>query len=392
MYDFPVLSILTLFILFISVFFAVFLFTVKTKNRLKNTLIALYLLVMAFHVSTFFYGYYFQTVPLIFDMIRDQIVYLSHPLLYLFTLSSIYDDFKLRQIHLFHLLPFLLIIAVFTPNFYLLDEGGRVMFYEKFLNNTETRFSSLFGFGIVFFYLSLIFIELRKYRKILLENFSSVHHFNYKWLVQIAVMVSLIYIFAVYKTIYRYSGEDVIVTYQLRIIITLILFGFMSWIVLKGLYHPELFRGINKNLKSVKYLVATKKKQDLPFADKSLEVGILESLVQLKGYMEHNKPFLDPSLTIQELAKGIDMPVKDLSILINHNLNQHFYDFVNEYRIKEAMIILENPMYHKRTILEILYEVGFNTKSSFNSAFKKYTQMTPTSYRKMNSKSIIARN
>ena len=392
MHNLPTLSILTLFILFISVFFAVFLFTVKTKNRLRNTLIALYLLVMAFHISTFFYGYYFQTVPLIFDMIRDQIVYLSHPLLYLYILSSIYDDFRLRYNHLFHLLPFLLIIGVFTPNFYLLDISGQIMFYENFLNNTETRFSSLFGFGVVFFYLSLIFIELRKYRKILLENFSSVRNFNYKWLFQIAVMVSVIYIFAVYKTIYRYSGEDVMVTHQLRIIITLILFGFMSWVVLKGLYHPELFRGISKNLKSVKQLVTIGKKQGFTITATSQEIDVLQRIAQLKKYMKDHKPFLDSSLTIQELAKGMNMPVKDLSILINHNLNQHFYDFINGYRIREAMIILENPMCHKRTILEILYEVGINTKSSFNSAFKKYAQMTPTSYRKTNSESIIARN
>lgn len=389
MYDFPVLSILTLFVLIITVFFAIFLFTVKTKNRLSNIFIASYLLVMTFHISTFFYGYYFQAVPLMFDMIRDQIVYLSHPLLYLFMLSSIYDDFRLRYSHLFHLLPFLIIVAVFAPNFYLLNENGRMVFYETFLNNTETRFSSLFGLGVVLFYLSLIFVELSKYKKLLLENYSSVRHFNYKWLFQIAVMVSFIYIFAFYKTIYRYSGENEIGTHQLRIVITLFLFGFLSWIVLKALYNPELFRGINKNLKSVKSLVEVKKKEGAIIFNKSQEMKTLESIARLKKFMEDQKPFLDPLLTIQELAEGINIPVKDLSILINHNLNQHFYDFVNEYRIKEAMMILENPICHKQTILEILYEVGFNTKSSFNSAFKKYTKMTPTLYREIYSKPLF---
>ena len=71
----------------------------------------------------------------------------------------------------------------------------------------------------------------------------------------------------------------------------------------------------------------------------------------------------------------------DLSVLINHHLNQHFFDFINEYRIQKAMQILKNPSKKKLTILEILYEVGFNSKSSFNTAFKKHTNQTPTEFR-----------
>ncbi|MNY38368.1 HTH-type transcriptional regulator CdhR [compost metagenome] len=97
--------------------------------------------------------------------------------------------------------------------------------------------------------------------------------------------------------------------------------------------------------------------------------------------MADKEPFLDPSLTIQELSNQIDIPVRDLSILINHHMDQHFFDFVNEYRIQKAMIILKNPLKKDLTVLEILYEVGFNSKSSFNTSFKKYTNLTPTAYR-----------
>jgi AraC-like DNA-binding protein len=55
---------------------------------------------------------------------------------------------------------------------------------------------------------------------------------------------------------------------------------------------------------------------------------------------------------------------------------------VNEYRIKKAMEILRDPQHEKMTVLEVLYEVGFNSKSSFNTVFKKYTGKTPTQYRK----------
>jgi YesN/AraC family two-component response regulator len=97
--------------------------------------------------------------------------------------------------------------------------------------------------------------------------------------------------------------------------------------------------------------------------------------------MTEAEPYLDPSLTIQELANRINMPVRDLSVLINHHMNQHFFDFVNEFRIQKAMEILKNQSKNHLTILEILYEVGFNSKSSFNTSFKKYTTLTPTDYR-----------
>ena len=112
-----------------------------------------------------------------------------------------------------------------------------------------------------------------------------------------------------------------------------------------------------------------------------------EKVQVLNNYMIENEPFLDPSLTIYDLSKQIDMSTKDLSLLINHELNQHFFDFVNGFRIRKAMEILQDPSKKDFTVLEILYDVGFNSKSSFNTAFKKYTQLTPTQYRKKHLKS-----
>ncbi|GGD71060.1 helix-turn-helix domain-containing protein [Maribacter cobaltidurans] len=71
-----------------------------------------------------------------------------------------------------------------------------------------------------------------------------------------------------------------------------------------------------------------------------------------------------------------------MSLLINHHLGKHFFDFINEYRVNEAKAILENPDANQFTVLEILYQVGFNSKSTFYTAFKKVTNKTPTQYRK----------
>jgi len=161
---------------------------------------------------------------------------------------------------------------------------------------------------------------------------------------------------------------------------------FMCWIVLKALQNPDLFRGVNSNLQLVRNIVLER----IQLNDSKLvqDESDIEEIVLLKKFMINEEPFLEASLTINDLAEKINMPVKDLSVLINHNLNQHFFDFINGYRIRKAMGILKSPEKRELTVLEVLYEVGFNSKSSFNTAFKKYTNLTPTEFRNNNTKSI----
>ena len=100
--------------------------------------------------------------------------------------------------------------------------------------------------------------------------------------------------------------------------------------------------------------------------------------------MRLNKPFLNPSLSIDSLATQIEVPSNELSILINRKIGQHFFDFVNTYRINFAAEMLSDKNNQKKTVMEILYDAGFNSKSSFNTAFKKHKQVTPSQYRKNN--------
>ena len=72
---------------------------------------------------------------------------------------------------------------------------------------------------------------------------------------------------------------------------------------------------------------------------------------------------------------------------MNKNLGKNFFEFVNEYRIEEAKRMLISNEYKESTILEILYEAGFNSKSVFNSLFKTDTNLTPKEFRRRYSKS-----
>ncbi|MDW8550073.1 helix-turn-helix domain-containing protein [Epilithonimonas ginsengisoli] len=147
------------------------------------------------------------------------------------------------------------------------------------------------------------------------------------------------------------------------------------WFILKALNYPELFRRIDSTLQP------TKDFADILEVENKTEETKKIRIEQLKNFMVEKEPFLEPSLTIQELADQLNIPVRELSVLINHHLNQHFFDFVNEYRVKKAMTILRDASKKEVTVLEILYEVGFNSKSSFHTSFKKHTNQTPTAFR-----------
>ncbi|MEM7658347.1 MAG: helix-turn-helix domain-containing protein [Bacteroidota bacterium] len=101
---------------------------------------------------------------------------------------------------------------------------------------------------------------------------------------------------------------------------------------------------------------------------------------KLEQYMEEEKPFTNPKLTLHQLAESVDMPPYLLSKVINEGYGKNFFDFVNTYRVEEFIQRAENPTYKDYTLLSIAFDVGFNSKSAFNRSFKKITQLSPTAY------------
>ncbi len=97
--------------------------------------------------------------------------------------------------------------------------------------------------------------------------------------------------------------------------------------------------------------------------------------------MENEKPFTDGDLNIQKLAEKLSIPANHLSQTINEKLGQTFSDFVNSYRVEAAKQKLVDPAFSHLSVLGIAEAVGFNSKSSFNSVFKKHTKMTPSEFR-----------
>jgi AraC-like DNA-binding protein len=98
--------------------------------------------------------------------------------------------------------------------------------------------------------------------------------------------------------------------------------------------------------------------------------------------MEHDKLFLDNELGLPGIAEKLGISIHDTSYLINEVTGSNFYNFVNKYRVEEAKNLLASASLEKLNILGIAFAAGFNSKTAFNTAFKKWTGVSPSEYAK----------
>lgn len=219
-------------------------------------------------------------------------------------------------------------------------------------------------------YIVASLIRIKNYRQAIKQHFSSVAKINLTWLLLIIMAFALMWLTDFYAFILSVTGQKTpVIINRLLLLSILINFVFASALVYKGLHHAGALTG----------LIDPQKYYGSQMRDDEME-NIREKLIDM---MEHSKPYLNPNLTIKELSEQLNIHQKYLSQVINAQFGQNFYDFVNQYRVQEAKEIMSRNPGGKKTILEVLYEVGFNSKSAFNNAFKKNTGKTPSEFRRL---------
>lgn len=109
---------------------------------------------------------------------------------------------------------------------------------------------------------------------------------------------------------------------------------------------------------------------------------------KVRNVMETKKPYSNPSLTLKKLAENFDIKPKRLSGLINSAYQKNFYAFINEYRVEEVKKLLLDSELDHLTIVAIAEKAGFNSKSTFNSIFKKEVGMTPKEFKVQSSRHL----
>jgi AraC-like DNA-binding protein len=102
---------------------------------------------------------------------------------------------------------------------------------------------------------------------------------------------------------------------------------------------------------------------------------------KLIEYMRKEKPYLNPELTLTQLATEIDITSHHLSQIINEQFKLNFFEYINQFRVEEVKTRIKNPKFDNYSLLAIAFDSGFNSKSSFNRIFKKFTNQTPSQFK-----------
>jgi AraC-like DNA-binding protein len=102
---------------------------------------------------------------------------------------------------------------------------------------------------------------------------------------------------------------------------------------------------------------------------------------RLIDYMHLEKPYLNPELTLTHLASEIDISTHHLSQIINEQFKLNFFEYINQFRVEEVKSRINDPKFEHYSLLGIALDSGFNSKSSFNRIFKKFTNQTPSQFK-----------
>jgi len=120
----------------------------------------------------------------------------------------------------------------------------------------------------------------------------------------------------------------------------------------------------------------------LKYQKSSLDEATKEIILKgIEQQMKVEKYFKSSTASLSGLAKSINESSHHVSQVINEKLNQSFFEMLASYRVEEAKVILKTELGKKLTIEEIAEQVGYNSKSAFNTAFKKITSQTPSEFR-----------
>ncbi|MFT4662295.1 MAG: adenylate cyclase, partial [Patiriisocius sp.] len=122
---------------------------------------------------------------------------------------------------------------------------------------------------------------------------------------------------------------------------------------------------------------AVKRKPALLNANKAAEYS-----TRLLAYLSDKEPFLNPDLSLRDLANQIEIHPNHLSWLLNNNFGKNYNEFINNYRIEAFKLNAKDPKNEHLTIEGLAYESGFNSKTVFNTYFKKDTGLTPKQFLK----------
>jgi len=281
---------------------------------------------------------------------------LSRPVFFFLFIFYLYKGYnKIKWQHLFHFLPVLAVLIYFIP-FFLTSASEKISWLngEHLLQNANLPswyYYFITIYSAVYLVSSfLIFIKNRHLTLKLLNTF-------------ITIVFGTTVIFLLIALLNTYSAGSVELNNFMYLVLSS---GFIIGSIIILVSQTDL--NIGQNIKYQSSNITQKRSQAI--FDKAQKIVDLEKL------------YKDPQLKLTDLADKIKIPSYLLSHAINQQTGKSFNDFINQMRVDEAADLISNDDYQHLTLEAIGYEVGFNSRSSFYSAFKKIKTRTPASFKK----------
>jgi AraC-like DNA-binding protein len=185
------------------------------------------------------------------------------------------------------------------------------------------------------------------------------------------ILISILFIFALFYFNPEIGSSKMIITIP-SLVIALGYLTLSSFLLL----NPEVLFGLP-------YIISTNKKENTSIQknkNRLLTKNYEKNTEELLLHFKVNQPFLRKTISINEVAHSLNISVSDLSFIINHKFNQRFTDFVNKYRIEFVINKIEDGFCDKFTVESLSIIAGFASKSTFNIAFKKIMNCTPSEF------------
>lgn len=387
---YPVIPIrLDLFAVFIFLgviqgFLLCFFFLTKKNGAItSNRLQGLILFALAAHNLEIFlcYSKYIVKVIHLVDF-SEPFNFFIGPVFYLYILSKTSDKFRFNFRYSLHLLPFILYVLY------------AVLFY---IQTPEFKYNA---------FLSAYHPGMSHIPRIRIINPDPL--FIKKYINELALLQVFIYVgmslFIIYKAFKKenlsfFSNANKVLTW-LRGFSLIILVYVLTWLFVKIRFAEDLGDHFTASfisiiIYSISFSVIKKSyffsertfSQAKKYKKSSLTRDMKDQILKrLQEVMEKEKFYLDNSFSLPALAKMLHVPVHHLSQVLNDCLQKNFFEYIGTYRISEAQKILSNPANANLMIEEIAERVGYNSKSAFNSAFKKHTGLTPSQFREQQTK------
>tara|TARA_R110000868_G_scaffold383578_13_gene650794 strand:- start:6983 stop:8089 length:1107 start_codon:yes stop_codon:yes gene_type:complete len=338
-----------------GLFLSILLFS--SRNRSK---IFLGILVFLFSFTLIEYVLFWTGYRFIFphlNRISEPLFFLYGPIIYFYSLSLKKNESIKKTSILIHLFPFLISFFMMTP-YYLLDGGVKIQYMTQRvqLSNTTWFFYQLKPWIQI---VSMTLYTILSFKKV--KSIESVNHQKEAPKKILILFSGFIISFASYYVMILTAGYLRNYDYAISISMSVFIYG-IGYLA----FNNKLIT--KKEESSKKYQNTYIKKEEIDL--------ISNRLIYL---MESEKLYLQRDLSLNQLASATNTSKHILSQVLNDGLNTKFSDFINKHRINEAkeLILKKNQ---ELSISGIAIESGFNNKTSFNTAFKKFTGYTPTQY------------